>query len=53
MERKIIQLSDIHFGDVTFSTSLKDNALKQIEDENPDLIIVCGDLTTRWIFTSI
>jgi len=46
MERKIIQLSDIHFGDLTFSTSLKDNALKQIEDENPDLIIVCGDLTT-------
>jgi len=45
MERKIIQLSDIHFGDVTFSTSLKDNALKQIEDENPDLIIVSGDLT--------
>ncbi len=46
MERKIIQLSDIHFGDVTFSTNLKDNALKQIEDENPDLIIVSGDLTT-------
>ena len=36
MERKIIQLSDIHFGDLTFSTSLKINALKQIEDENPD-----------------
>ena len=47
MERKIIQISDIHFGDITFSTNLKNNALKQIEDENPDLIIVSGDLTSN------
>lgn len=26
---------------------LKNNALKQIEDENPDLIIISGDLTTK------
>lgn len=47
MERKIIQVSDIHFGEKTFSQDLKNNALKQIEDENPDLIIVSGDLTTN------
>jgi len=47
MERKIIQISDIHFGEKTFSHDLKGNALKQIEEENPDLIIVSGDLTTN------
>jgi len=47
MERKIIQISDLHFCDITFSTNLKNNALKQIEDENPDLIIVSGDLTSN------
>ncbi|MDI6724613.1 MAG: metallophosphoesterase [Methanobacterium sp.] len=47
MEKKISQLSDVHFGEKNFSHDLKNNLLKQLEDENPDLIIVAGDLTTN------
>lgn len=47
MQRKIVQVSDIHFGEKTFSHDLKNNAVKQIESENPDLIIISGDLTTK------
>ncbi len=47
MQKKIIQVSDIHFGEKTFSQDLKNNLLKQVTDENPDLIIVSGDLTTQ------
>lgn len=46
MEKKISQLSDVHFGEKNFSLDLKNNLLKQLEGENPDLIIVAGDLTT-------
>lgn len=45
--KKIIQLSDIHFGEKTFSQDLKNNLLIQITNENPDLIILSGDLTTQ------
>ncbi len=45
--KKIIQLSDIHFGEKTFSQDLKNNLLIQITNENPDLIIVSGDITTQ------
>jgi Icc protein len=47
MEKKIAQISDIHFGEKTFSLELKNNLLSQLEEENPDLIIVSGDLTTQ------
>ena len=47
LQKKIIQISDIHFGEKTFSPELKNNLLSQITDENPDLIIVSGDLTTQ------
>ncbi|UTB33519.1 MAG: metallophosphoesterase [Methanobacterium sp. ERen5] len=47
MQKKIIQISDIHFGEKTFSMELKNNLLRQVSDENPDLIIVSGDLTTE------
>jgi 3',5'-cyclic AMP phosphodiesterase CpdA len=47
MEKKIAQISDIHFGEKNFSQQLKDNLLNQLEEENPDLIIVSGDLTTE------
>jgi 3',5'-cyclic AMP phosphodiesterase CpdA len=47
MERKIIQLSDIHFGEKTFSHDLKNNLIKQLANENPDLIIISGDITTN------
>jgi len=45
--KKIIQVSDIHFGERTFSSELKNNLLKQISNENPDLIVISGDLTTQ------
>lgn len=47
MEKKIAQLSDVHFGEKNFSHDLKNNLLKQLENENPDLIVVAGDLTTE------
>ncbi len=47
MQKKIIQLSDIHFGEKTFSQDLKNNLLKQVTNENPDLTIVSADLTTQ------
>lgn len=46
MERKLIQISDIHFGDNTFSDELKSNLLNQLSDKNPDLLIFAGDLTS-------
>lgn len=47
MERKLIQLSDLHFGEYKFSDELKNNVKFQITEENPDLIIVSGDLTAQ------
>jgi 3',5'-cyclic AMP phosphodiesterase CpdA len=47
MEKKIAQISDIHFGEKNFSQHLKNNLLNQLKEENPDLIIVSGDLTTE------
>ncbi len=47
MEKKIIQLSDLHFGEYKFSEELKSNLKIQIMDDNPDLIIVAGDLTAQ------
>ncbi len=47
MDKKISQISDIHFGEKNFSDTLKDNLIRQLEDENPDLIVVSGDLTQR------
>lgn len=45
MEKNIIQISDLHFGEYKFSNELKSNLKSQILEENPDLIIVAGDLT--------
>jgi len=45
MERKIFQISDVHFGALTFSNNLKNNLISQIEEENPDFIIFAGDVT--------
>lgn len=47
MEKKIAQISDIHFGEKNFSSKLRENLLEQLQDENPDIIIVSGDLTTE------
>ncbi len=46
MEKKIAQISDIHFGEKHFSGDLKKNLFNQLQEDNPDLIIVAGDLTT-------
>lgn len=46
MEKKIIQISDLHFGEYKFSEKLKNNLKFQIESENPDLIVIAGDITS-------
>jgi len=46
MEKKIIQISDLHFGEYKFSERLKNNLKFQIEYENPDLIVIAGDITS-------
>ena len=46
MEKKKIQISDLHFGEFKFDEKLKDNLKYQIEYENPDLIIIAGDITS-------
>ncbi len=46
MEKKIIQISDLHFGEYKFSEKLKNNLKFQIEYENPDMIIIAGDITS-------
>jgi Icc protein len=46
MEKKIIQISDLHFGEYKFSQKLKNNLKFQIEYENPDLIVIAGDITS-------
>ncbi len=47
LRERIIQISDVHFGEKNFSHELKNNLLGQLENENPDLVIVSGDLTTN------
>ncbi len=51
MQNKIIQISDIHFGEKTFSQRLKNNLIKQVTNENPDLIIISGDITSEGYLT--
>jgi Icc protein len=46
MEKKIIQISDLHFGEYKFSEKLKNNLQFQIKYENPDLIVIAGDITS-------
>ncbi len=46
MEKKIIHISDLHFGEFKFRERLKDNLKFQIEHENPDLIVIAGDITS-------
>jgi putative phosphoesterase len=47
MEKKIVQMSDLHFEEYKFSEELKNNLLEQVSDENPDLIIISGDITAQ------
>lgn len=50
MVKKVIQISDVHFGDDTFSEELKSKLISQIESANPDLLIFAGDLTASGYF---
>ena len=47
MEKKIVHLSDIHFGEKTFSKELINNVLAQLRKNKPDLIIISGDITQK------
>ena len=42
---KIAQISDLHCGDFRFDKKLLTKAIKEINYENPDLLVVAGDLT--------
>jgi len=41
----IAQLSDLHCGDLRFDDALMDNCIDIINDEEPDLVVMAGDLT--------
>lgn len=47
MEKKIVHMSDLHFGEYKFSEELKNNLLVQVSEENPDLIVISGDITAQ------
>lgn len=42
---KIAQISDLHCGDFRFDKKLMREAIKEINQENPNLLVVAGDLT--------
>src|SRR5687767_6058603 len=42
---RIAQLSDIHVLDPRFEERLLDAAIEEINAEDPDLVVVAGDLT--------
>ena len=42
---RIAQLSDIHALDPRFEERLLDAAIEEINAEDPDLVVVAGDLT--------
>ena len=45
MAFKIAQISDIHCGDVRFDKKTLDNFIEAINQYNPNVVIVAGDLT--------
>lgn len=42
---KIVHISDFHLGSVHYDKKLMDMAIKEINEINPEIIIVTGDLT--------
>ena len=42
---RIAQISDIHCGEATFDPGMLSNALKSINEMEPDIVVVAGDLT--------
>jgi len=43
----IVQISDIHVGEVHFVPSLLTRAIDEINELNPDIVIITGDLTAN------
>lgn len=42
---RIVQISDIHCGEVTFDADRLGLIIKEINEVNPDVVVVAGDLT--------
>lgn len=42
---RIVQISDIHCGEVTFDAERLTSIIKEINEIRPDLVVVAGDLT--------
>lgn len=50
---RIVQLSDIHCGELTFDAKLMESTIDRINTLEPDLVVVVGDLTAsgyEWEF---
>ena len=50
---RIVQLSDIHCGEITFDAKAMESIVEQINAMRPDLVVVAGDLTAagyEWEF---
>ncbi len=47
---KLVQISDIHCGSSLFDENLMINTIKQVNEINPDLLIITGDLTMDGYF---
>lgn len=50
---RIVQLSDIHCGELTFDAKLLEATIERVNEIEPDLVVVCGDLTAagyEWEF---
>ena len=43
---KIAHISDIHCGEVHFVPGLMERAINEINDQEPDIVVCSGDLTT-------
>ena len=43
----IVQISDIHVGEVHFVPSLLTRAIDEINELDPDIVIITGDLTSN------
>src|SRR5690348_11702722 len=46
MELTLAHISDLHCGDPHFVPDLMERAIAEINDLDPDIVVVSGDLTT-------
>ncbi|HVL81877.1 MAG TPA: metallophosphoesterase [Actinomycetota bacterium] len=50
---RIVQLSDIHCGEVTFDAGFVERTIENVNSMSPDLVVIAGDLTAagyQWEF---